>query len=35
MLQIALNCEGNLDYNFQDVDDTKKFFLLEVRIKIS
>lgn len=35
MLQVALNCEGNLEYNFQDVDDTKKFFLLEVRIKTS
>ncbi|MBL4704372.1 MAG: SiaB family protein kinase [Flavobacteriales bacterium] len=35
MLQIALNSDGNLDYEFQDVDDEKKFFLLEVRIKLS
>jgi len=33
MLQIAINSEGNLDYTFQDVDENKKFFLLEVRLK--
>ena len=33
MLQIALNSEGNMDYEFQHVDDDKQFFLLEVRIK--
>jgi hypothetical protein len=35
MLQIALNSEGNLDYTFQEVDEEKKFFLLEVKIKMS
>lgn len=35
MLQIALNSDGNMDHVFQDVDDTKKFFMLEVRIKLS
>ena len=34
MLQIAINSEGNLDYTFQDVDENKKFFLLEVRLKV-
>jgi hypothetical protein len=33
MLQIAINSEGNLDHTFQDVDENKKFFLLEVRLK--
>jgi len=34
MMQIALNSDGNLDYTFQEVDNEKKFFLLEVKIKI-
>ncbi len=35
MLQIALNSEGNMGYTFQDVDATKKFFLLEVTIRLN